>query len=833
MSEELMRIFAECTEAIEQDLLTEEGCLNKYPQYRTELADLLLVVVQARAVPKAYPTPEFRQQAQARLLAQLPPRPTTNNGAASVRHLFRLTGVDHTFTQQLQTIRAKLAQRWSIPLHPSLVVGGALLLVCILVISMWLREAGLSGKEAELSQSIPAASTEKIVPDNEAEDATPNVRPTSEVTAADSSETQTMAAIPDEMFSVFIPIISNPLHLNAQTAAVEVSQGFVEVQDADGQWTAVNRATTATAGQRVRTGDFSSAKISFHDGSQASLGPNTEISLDELNAQRPEDGFRTVVMTQWLGESEHHVDFRNDAGSRYEVMTPNGSGRARGTSFQVLVTSDLQTHYIVTEGRVDVTHLNVTVIVIAGHVTVIQPEQPPSLPHFAVFGQGEVIAMGDTWTIGGQTFTTSDSTIIVGNPQIGDIVSVSGYMLPDGTLVATHIILLHHASVNQFALTGEVESIGTDEWVIAGQSISVNDKTIIDKTLVVGDIARVYGTILADGALLAERIDRLDNSHPFEFVGIVTSIGADAWVIAGIDIVIDENTEIEGDIVIGDVVEVEGVVLADGTWLAHEIKLADDEAQFEFTGQVDNIDPWVVAGIPLETDSFTDIDSGIEVGDLVYVKGQILSDGTWLVTVIRLLSDDSVTFTIIGTVNSIEPWIVSGLQLAVDENTLIDDDIEVGTLVLAQGIFLPDGTLLATVIKSLEDDDDNTGCFTITTKVIGVNGDQITLEGLPPVTLDDDIIIDGDIIPNTTVAITVCISQDGTIIIISIVVIVFVPPIAPPPPAPPQDNGQPAGKVTICHYPPGNPSNRHTITVDLSAWINGHSGHADTLGACP
>ncbi len=828
MSEELARIFAECSEAIEQDLLTVEQCLNKYPQYRPELGDLLLVAGQARAVPTAYPRPEFRLQAQARMLAQLPPRSTATNGAASARHLFRLTAVEHTFSQQLQTMRARMPPRWSNLFRPQLVIAGALLLVCLLIISLWQRQAALSGEETQLAESIPAAPIESVGAENEAEDAAPNSRPAAEVAAVESSESASVAAVPEEKFTAFIPVISNPLQLNAQTAAVEVTQGFVEVQDVDGQWTAVNRTTTATAGQRLRTGAFSSAKISFYDGSQASLGANTEISIDELDAQRPEDGLRTVVMTQWLGESEHQVDFRNDAGSRYEVVTPNGSGRARGTVFTVLVTADLQSHYIVTEGRVDVTHLNVTVIVISGQVSVIEPEQPPSQPHFTVFGQGEVTATGDTWTIGGQTFTTTDRTIIVGNPQIGDVVSVSGYMLPDGTLVATHIILLHHAPVNQFTLTGEVISIAPDEWVIAGKSIGVDEQTIIDDTLVVGDSARVHGTILTGGSLLAARIDRLDDNHAFEFVGLVTTIGDEAWVIGGIEIAVDDNTEIEGGIKVGDVVEVEGLILADGTWLAREIQLEEDEAQFEFTGPVDSIDPWMVAGIPLTIDTFTEIDSGIEVGDLVYVQGQILSDGDWLATVIRLVSDDDATFTIIGTVDGIDPWIVSGLTLMVDDNTLIDDDIEEGTLVLAQGIILPDGTFLATLIKSLEDIDDDAGCFTITTKVIGVDGDQITLKGLPPVTLDDDVIVDGDIIPSTTVSITICINQDGTIIIISIVVIIYVPPPAPIPP----DNDQPSGKVTICHYPPGNHGSRHTLTVGLPAWINAHSAHGDTFGTC-
>ena len=55
-------------------------------------------------------------------------------------------------------------------------------------------------------------------------------------------------------------------------------------------------------------------------------------------------------------------------------------------------------------------------------------------------------------------------------------------------------------------------------------------------------------------------------------------------------------------------------------------------------------------------------------------------DGTWLATVIRLVSDEGATFTIIGKVDDIDPWIVSGLTLTVDDNTLIDDDVEMESL---------------------------------------------------------------------------------------------------------------------------------------------------------
>jgi hypothetical protein len=38
-------------------------------------------------------------------------------------------------------------------------------------------------------------------------------------------------------------------------------------------------------------------------------------------------------------------------------------------------------------------------------------------------------------------------------------------------------------------------------------------------------------------------------------------------------------------------------------------------------------------------------------------------------------------------------------------------------------------------------------------------------------------------------------------------------------------------KVTICHIPPGNPSNAHTISVGASA-VKAHLDHGDNMGDC-
>ena len=46
------------------------------------------------------------------------------------------------------------------------------------------------------------------------------------------------------------------------------------------------------------------------------------------------------------------------------------------------------------------------------------------------------------------------------------------------------------------------------------------------------------------------------------------------------------------------------------------------------------------------------------------------------------------------------------------------------------------------------------------------------------------------------------------------------------------DNDKDQNKVTICHIPPGNPENAHTITVGESAVLTHVAKHGDTIGPC-
>lgn len=646
-------------------------------------------------------------------------------------------------------------------------------LVILLTLAGWVATNQSSELESVAEIPVQSSGTEIFEPDTTAEN----------TSTAESSPLETTpgeVATTDPEYTLYLPSISDPLITNPQTAVIDVIEGLVEVQNSNGTWTAVSQVGTATAGQRIRTRSLSKASVTFFDGSQAILAANTEISIDTLDAQRPENGFRTVVLTQWLGESDHQVQFRNDGGSRYEVKTPAGSGVARGTQFHVLVTPDLLARYIVTEGKVDVTSQNITVPVTAGQLTNIIAGHTPEEPVFRISGEGQVSQIGAEWVIAGQTFQTHDLTIIIGNPQVGDLVHVEGHLSADSQKVADQIVLLDQDIREEFTLVGSVDSIGEMVWTIAGQTIIVNEATEIEEGIAVGNTVRVRGLVISGGTLLAQRIHLVEDDEegfPFYFTGVVQTILAGSWQISGVIITVDADTQIDEDILVGDVVEVSGRILEDGRWLARHIEQVeeDEENEFELVGMVQSIDPWQVAGISFETREWTEIEPGIVVGDQVRVRGVILHDGTWVAATVDSLSDNPVNIiTFVGIVNSIDPWVVDGFPLVVNDQTIIIGDIGVGTLVSVQVQLLPDGTWVVLRIRPVHPTF-GVGCLWISTVVLGLNGNVLHLRHWEDVTLSDQIGVQGNIQTNSVITLPICVGWNGTIIIVGNIIVIYQP----------------------------------------------------------
>ena len=420
-----------------------------------------------------------------------------------------------------------------------------------------------------------------------------------------------------------VELLQAESNIGPRDALLLPTRGLVEIQDQAGGWTVLTAERPISEGWRVRTGALSGAQLTFYDGSRATLWPNTQMAIEELDFQ---DGRQMVVLTQNTGESDHQVVSSPENKTRYEVHTLAGSAEAKGTSFHVTITPDQAAHFTVEEGILAVTGQGESIVLEAGQTSAIYSDQPHTEPALRISGEGVVTQTGATWVIDGQSYGIHEHTIIIGNPRVGDIVHVEGRLLADDTRLADLIVLLRSSPANRFTLIGAVEEIDKQAWTIAGQTIEIGENTDIDPSIKVGDQVRVEGVILENGALLAEKIlpDGDDDGLPFEFTGVVETIGTGSWTISGIVVVIDDATATDDDLATGDLVRVSGMIQGDGDWLARRITRAIEGSRFfEISGHIESIDPWKVAGISFETRVWTDIEPGLEPGELVRVKGQV------------------------------------------------------------------------------------------------------------------------------------------------------------------------------------------------------------------
>jgi hypothetical protein len=136
-------------------------------------------------------------------------------------------------------------------------------------------------------------------------------------------------------------------------------------------------------------------------------------------------------------------------------------------------------------------------------------------------------------------------------------------------------------------------------------------------------------------------------------------------------------------------------------------------------GALENSDPWTVAGKTLETNESTQIEEGLQVGDMVRARGMIQDDNTWLAYSIESAKEQTNnTIILIGKVTSTDPWVVNGITLNVTDTTVINGELTTGMLVRVEVLLLEDGTWEVVSISPLNDLPPTSGCATVVATVV-------------------------------------------------------------------------------------------------------------------
>jgi len=122
----------------------------------------------------------------------------------------------------------------------------------------------------------------------------------------------------------------------------------------------------------------------------------------------------------------------------------------------------------------------------------------------------------------------------------------------------------------------------------------------------------------------ARRIDEVNRliaagrTELIEFFGRVNQQGDNIWDIGGIEVRLSPDTILIGDILVGMMVEVEGVTVPDGWVQASEIHLQT----YGFLGYIESISPgvWQISGKTVHITPESRVDSAVQVGDWVVVS---------------------------------------------------------------------------------------------------------------------------------------------------------------------------------------------------------------------
>lgn len=127
---------------------------------------------------------------------------------------------------------------------------------------------------------------------------------------------------------------------------------------------------------------------------------------------------------------------------------------------------------------------------------------PESLLNFA----GPLVALNlSEWQVGWVRVLLDDQTQIIGEIRQGVVVDVQGLLQSDASVLARRI------QARQFDISGRLQSITTEGWLVDGILVTLNESTLYQGQVGVGSRLSISAFILADGRLLARLVQVLDN----------------------------------------------------------------------------------------------------------------------------------------------------------------------------------------------------------------------------------------------------------------------------------------------------------------------------------
>jgi len=127
----------------------------------------------------------------------------------------------------------------------------------------------------------------------------------------------------------------------------------------------------------VKTGDDSSAEITFFENSTIELQPGTEVEIASLDIA--DSGYTTISLEQTIGATISRVANIIDPASSYEVETATGAAAVRGSIMVVCVTEEGTSWVANQQGNIWTRAQGVELQVPEKRKSILKPLVPPEL----------------------------------------------------------------------------------------------------------------------------------------------------------------------------------------------------------------------------------------------------------------------------------------------------------------------------------------------------------------------------------------------------------------------------------------------------------------------
>jgi len=159
---------------------------------------------------------------------------------------------------------------------------------------------------------------------------------------------------------------------------LSITEGDVFVMEAGtDSWVEAQAGMSLEDGDIIKTGDDSSAEITFFDGSTVELQPDTEVEVVSLEVS--DTGSTTITFEQTVGATINRVVNIIDPASRYEVETPAGVVAVRGSVMVVCVIEDGTSWIANQQGNILTRAQGVELQVPEKRKCILKPLLPPEL----------------------------------------------------------------------------------------------------------------------------------------------------------------------------------------------------------------------------------------------------------------------------------------------------------------------------------------------------------------------------------------------------------------------------------------------------------------------